>query len=310
MKKIKTFTAVIVLITIFIFSTFSCFADDKKNGKKNGKKIVVGSKDFTEQQILGKIMTALLEKNGFEPVDKIRLGGTLSVRKALMNGQIDIYMEYTGTALMAFFKHEVITDPQLCYDTVKKIDFEKNALVWMSPLNFNNTYCLMMQREKSEKKGIKTLSDLSEYVKKHKSEVKFGTNEEFYARADGYRPLQKTYGFKFIRKNIVKTTPALLYKVLKKNHVDVALGFATDARIKEFDLVALEDDKHFFPVYNPAPVVRNETLLKFPELENIFKKLAEKVNAEEMIKMNHEVDGKGKPVDEVADAWLIKAGLL
>lgn len=307
MKKIKAFTAVIVLVTIFIFSTFSCFTD---SCFADGKKIVVGSKDFTEQQILGKIMMALLEKNGFEPVDKIRLGGTLSVRKAIINGQIDIYMEYTGTALMAFFKHEVITDPGLCYDTVKKIDFEKNALVWMSPLNFNNTYCLMMQREKSEKKGIKTLSDLSEYVKKHKNEVKFGTNEEFYARADGYRPLQKTYGFKFIRKNIVKTTPALLYKVLKKNHVDVALGFATDARIKEFDLVALEDDKHFFPVYNPAPVVRNETFLKYPELENIFKKLAGKVNSEEMIKMNHEVDGKGKDVGEVANDWLIKAGLL
>jgi len=311
MKKIRIFTSIVVIAAIFMFSAFSsfspfspltCFAGDKK--------IVVGSKNFTEQRILGKMMIALLEKNGLEPVDKTGLGGTMAARKALLSRQIDIYMEYTGTALVAFFKHEVITDPSLCYDTVKKNDYEENTLVWMLPLNFNNTYCLMMQREDSEKKGIKTLSDLSEYVKKHKSEVRFGTNEEFYARPDGYRPLQKTYGFKFIRKNIVKTAPSLLYKALEKGQVDVAMGFATDARIKGFDLVALEDDKHYFPVYNPAPVVREETYLKYPELEKIFKKLVEKVNAEEMILMNHEVDGKGKSVDDAASEWLTKAGLL
>jgi len=275
------------------------------------KKIVVGAKNFTEQRILGQIMIELLQKNGFVTEDKTGLGGTLVARKALENGQIDIYMEYTGTALITMLKEkEVITDPQACYDFVKKADLERNGLVWLPMMPFNNTYCLMMRKDDAEKKGIKTLSDLSAYVKAHKDEINFGTNEEFYARPDGYKPLQEKYDFQFGRKNIKKMTPGLLYKALEDGQVDVAMGFATDGRIKGMGFLVLEDDKNYFPVYNPAPVVKKETAEKYPELKTIFLPLTDKLDTAAMTEMNYQVDGEHKPVEDVAKAWLKGAGLL
>ncbi|MFA7425788.1 MAG: glycine betaine ABC transporter substrate-binding protein [Desulfosarcinaceae bacterium] len=275
------------------------------------KKMVVGSKNFTEQRILGEIMIQLLQKHGFETVDKTGLGGTLVARTALENGQIDVYMEYTGTALVTMLKEkEVITDPQACYDFVKKADLERNGLVWLPMMPFNNTYCLLMREDDAAAKGIKTLSDLSAYVKEHPDAIRFGTNEEFYARPDGYKPLQKKYDFKFPRDKIIKMTPGLLYKALNEGDIDVAMGFATDGRIKGFNLVVLEDDQNFFPVYNPAPVVKKETAEKYPELASIFAPLAEKLDTETMTAFNYAVDGEHKAVKDMVAQWLKEAGLI
>ena len=275
------------------------------------KTLVVGSKNFTEQRILGQMMIQLLQAKGFKCEDKTGLGGTLVARKALENGQIDMYMEYTGTALVTMLKEkEVITDPKACYAFVKKADLERNGLVWLPYMAFNNTYCLMMRKDQAAAKGIETLSDLSAYVKNHPGEIAFGTNEEFYARPDGYKPLQVKYDFQFSRDKIVKMTPGLLYKALVDKQVDVAMGFATDGRIKGFDLVVLEDDRQYFPVYNPAPVVKKEIAAKYPELEQIFAKLAEKLDTRIMTDLNYAVDGEHKSVEEVAGAWLKSAGLI
>jgi osmoprotectant transport system substrate-binding protein len=275
------------------------------------KKLVVGSKNFTEQQILGQIMIQLLQAKGFTCEDKTGLGGTLVARKALENGQIDIYMEYTGTALVTMLKEKkIITDPKECYAFVKKADLERNGLVWLPYMPFNNTYCLMMRKEDAAAKGIKTLSDLSAYVKSHPEEISFGTNEEFYARPDGYKPLQKKYDFKFSRDKIIKMTPGLLYKALQDGEVDVAMGFATDGRIKGMDLVVLEDDLNYFPVYNPAPVVRKETAEEYPELASIFSALAEKLDTQTMTELNYAVDGEHKSVADVAHDWLKSVGLI
>ncbi|AOY58446.1 MULTISPECIES: glycine betaine ABC transporter substrate-binding protein [Desulfococcus] len=302
MKKMTWNLITALLIAAFTL-TGTAFSQEKK--------IVVGAKNFTEQRVLGLIMIELLQKNGFTTEDKTGLGGTLVARKALENGQIDIYMEYTGTALVTMLKEkEVITDPQACYDFVKEADLERNGLVWLPMMPFNNTYCLMMRKDDAEKKGIKTLSDLSAYVKAHKNEINFGTNEEFYARPDGYKPLQKKYDFQFGRKNIKKMTPGLLYKALEGGQVDVAMGFATDGRIKGMGFVVLEDDKNYFPVYNPAPVVKKETFEKYPELETIFLPLTDKLDTAAMTEMNYQVDTEHKPVEDVAKAWLKTAGLL
>ena len=302
MKKmtLKVFAAMI--FAVFTLSGMG-FAQEKK--------MVVGAKNFTEQRILGQIMIELLQKNGFETDDKTGLGGTLVARKALENGQIDVYMEYTGTALVTMLKEDkVITDPQECYDFVKKADLERNGLVWLPKIPFNNTYCLMMRKDDAEKKSIKTLSDLSAYIKAHKDEVNFGTNEEFYARPDGYKPLQKKYDFQFSRSNIKKMTPGLLYKALQDGDVDVAMGFATDGRIKGMGLLVLEDDQNYFPVYNPAPVVKKETAEKYPELETIFLPLTEKLDTAAMTEMNYQVDSEHKSVEDVAKTWLKSVGLL
>ncbi len=275
------------------------------------KTLVVGSKNFTEQQILGQMMIQLLEANGFKCDDKTGLGGTLVARKALENGQIDMYMEYTGTALVTMLKEKkIITDPKACYDFVKKADLKRNKLVWLPYMPFNNTYCLMMRKDDAAAKGIKTLSDLSDYVKAHPDAIAFGTNEEFFARPDGYKPLQKKYDFKFSRDKIIKMTPGLLYKALVDKQVDVAMGFATDGRIKGFDLVVLQDDQQYFPVYNPAPVVKKEIAAKYPELEKIFGALAEKLDTQTMTDLNYAVDGEHKNVADVARDWMKSVGLI
>ena len=304
MKHFKYLGMVLaVLLAVAFFGEATAVAAEKK--------LVVGAKNFTEQQILGQIMIQLLQAKGFTCEDKTGLGGTLVARKALENGQIDIYMEYTGTALVTMLKEKkVITDPKECYDFVKKADLERNGLVWLPYMSFNNTYCLMMRKDVAAAKGIKTLSDLSAYVKAHPDEIAFGTNEEFYARPDGYKPLQKKYDFKFSRDKIIKMTPGLLYKALQDGEVAVAMGFATDGRIKGMDLVVLEDDLHYFPVYNPAPVVKKETAEKYPELESIFTALAEKLDTQTMTDLNYAVDGEHKSVADVAHEWLKSVGLI
>lgn len=275
------------------------------------KKLVIGSKNFTEQQILGQMMIQLLQAKGFDCEDKTGLGGTLVARTALENSQIDMYMEYTGTGLVTILKEQhIITDPQACYDFVKKADLERNGLVWLPYMPFNNTYCLMMRKDDAAAKGIKSLSDLSAYVKSHPDEIAFGTNEEFFARPDGYKPMQEKYDFKFSRNKIVKMTPGLLYKALTEGQVDVAMGFATDGRIKGFDLVVLQDDLSYFPVYNPAPVVKKATAEKYPELEAIFNELAAKLDTATMTDLNFQADGEHKNVKDVARDWLKSAGLI
>ncbi len=191
------------------------------------KKMVVGSKAFTEQRLLGQIMIQLLEKNGFKADDKTGLGGTLVVREALVNKQIDIAMEYTGTGLITILKApQPITDPVKCYEEVKKLD-EKNGMVWLPLIPFNNTYCLMMRNADAQKLGIKTLSDLAQYVTANPDKVAFGLNAEFYSRPDGYKPLQAAYDFKFPEDKIIKMDPGLLYKALKDGQIQVSMGFST-----------------------------------------------------------------------------------
>lgn len=274
------------------------------------KKMVVGSKAFTEQRLLGQIMIQLLEKNGFKAEDKTGLGGTLVVREALVNKQIDIAMEYTGTGLITILKApQPITDPAKCYEEVKKLD-EKNGMVWLPLIPFNNTYCLMMRRADAEKMNIKSISDLSKYANANPGKIAFGLNAEFYSRPDGYKPLQKAYDFKFPEDKIIKMDPGLLYKALKEGQVEVSMGFSTDGRIKEFDLLVLQDDKGYFPVYNPCVVVRKETLDAHPELAKIFAPLSQKLDTKVITDLNFQVDGEKKAAKDVAREWLTKAGLL
>jgi osmoprotectant transport system substrate-binding protein len=255
-------------------------------------------------------MIQLLEKNGFKVEDKTGLGGTLVVREALVNKQIDIAMEYTGTGLITILKApQAITDPVKCYEEVKKLD-EKNGIVWLPLIPFNNTYCLMMRRADAEKLNIKTISNLAKYVKDNPDKIAFGLNAEFYSRPDGYKPLQAAYDFKFPEDKIIKMDPGLLYKALKDGQIQVSMGFSTDGRIKEFDLLVLRDDKDYFPVYNPCVVVRKETLDAYPELAKIFAPLSQKLDTQTITELNFQVDGEKKAVKDVAKEWLTKAGLL
>ena len=307
MKKLTEKSIIIVSLIFTAMSFFAvhstCLAEQKE--------IIVGSKEFTEQRILGHIMIAMLENNGFNCINRTGLGGTLVARKALENKQIDIYMEYTGTGLITILKHKkVISDSKKCYAVVKKEDFKKNKIVWLPYMSFNNTYCLMMQRLNSERLEIKTIADLAQHINTHPKSIFFGMGAEFYARPDGYQGLKKAYSFNLSYNKILKMSDALVYKALKNNQIHVGVGFATDGRIKGFDFVLLKDNKKFFPVYNPAPIVRIETLQKYPELKQIFKKLGTKLSSKVMRRLNYEVDIEHKNLKEVVKNWLINDGLL
>ena len=268
-------------------------------------KIIVGSKEFTEQRILGNLLIEVLNNAGYEADDKTGLGGTLVVREALKNEQIDIYMAYNGTILMTALKHkEPITDPVECYNVVKKEDLEKNGIVWLSPTTVNNTYCLVMRSAHAKELGIATLSDLAKFISADDKALKVGLNAEFYARPDGFPKLKKAYDFRVPMSKIVKMRSGLLYNAIRDKQVDVCVAFATDGRIKGFDLVVLEDDKKFFPAYTVAPIVKKTTLDKYPELPEVLKPLTDALTDAEMTKLNYQVDIEKKQVGDAAREWL------
>jgi osmoprotectant transport system substrate-binding protein len=168
----------------------------------------------------------------------------------------------------------------------------------------------MMRQEQATNLGIKTISQLSEYMNEHPEKLVIGVNAEFWERPDGFKPLMRTYGFKVPYDKIRKMESGLVYKALKDKNVDVSMGFATDGRIAAFGFVNLKDDKSYFPVYNPAPVVRKRVLQAHPEIRKILQPLADKLTTEDMQELNAEVDVEHRDVSEVTGEWLKKKGLL
>lgn len=263
--------------------------------------IVVGGKNFTEQQIMSEMTTQLLKAKGFT-VDKRAGLGTAPLRQAQEAGQIDVYWEYTGTSLITFNKVADKMDAAATYAKVKELDAAK-GLVWLNPSKANNTYALAMRKKDSEAKGIKSLSDLAGKVKGGQA-LKFGCNAEFYARPDGLTPLQTTYAFEFGRENVVRMDTGLVYQALRDSQVDVGLVFATDGRVPAFDFVILTDDKGYFPTYAMTPVIRKETLDKNPKLAEILNGLSAKLDDATMAKLNASVDVDKKSIEEVAAGFL------
>jgi osmoprotectant transport system substrate-binding protein len=300
MKKI-----VLSCITLFLIIVLAA-CSSSSSGK--GGKITIGGKDFTEQHVLSEMTAIYLKNKGYDVESSSNMGSTV-VRQALENKQIDMYWEYTGTALIVYQKQDVETDPDTAYQKVKEVD-EKNGITWLDKADFNNTYAIMMRKDTSEETGIKTISDLAEYVKSNPSDFTFSSNAEFYAREDGMKGLEKHYGFEFPSDKVVKMDSGLLYNALKDGEVDVSVSFATDARIKAFDLVLLDDDKQFFPAYNGAPVVRQEVLDNNPELADLLNELAAKLDNDTMIALNYAVDVEHKDVKEVCTDWLKEQGLI
>lgn len=263
--------------------------------------IVVGGKNFTEQQIMAEMTTQLLKAKGFT-VDKRAGLGTAPLRQAQEAGQVDLYWEYTGTSLITFNKVADKLDAAATYAKVKALDAAK-GLVWLNPSKANNTYALAMRKADADAKGIKTLSDLAGKVKGGQA-LKFGCNAEFYARPDGLGPLQKTYDFEFGRESTVRMDTGLVYQALRDSQVDVGLVFATDGRVPAFNFVILIDDKGYFPTYAMTPVVRKETLDKNPKLAEALNALSAKLDDATMARLNASVDVDKKSVEEVAAGFL------
>jgi osmoprotectant transport system substrate-binding protein len=276
-------------------------------GAVQADEIVVGGKNFTEQLLLAEMTAQLLEAKGFD-VEKRDGMGSQVVRDAQVNGQIDVYWEYTGTSLVTYNK---ISEPMNAEDTyakVKELDAEQ-GLTWLKPSDANNTYALAVRASDEKTDPIKTLSDLAKAYNEDK-DVLMAVNAEFPKRPDGLLGLEKTYDFDVGRSNLRPMDSGLTYQALEQDQVDVALVFATDGRIQAFDFRVLDDDKGFFPNYAIAPVVRTETLEANPGLAEPLEALSEKLDDATMQRLNAEVDVDKREIDAVATDFLTQNGLI
>src|SRR5437773_7835932 len=270
--------------------------------------IVVGGKAFTEQQIMTAMTVALLKAKGFTPERKAGMGSA-AVRSALENGQVEVYWEYTGTALGVFKKStDKFNSAEEAYRKIKEVDAPK-GIIWLNMSAVNNTYGFAMNRDEAQKRGIVTMSDFAKAVKGG-AKLTFASNAEFYARPDGLPGWQTAYGFEFDRDNVKRMDTGLTYTALKERQVDSAVVFANDGRIPAFNFVVLKDDKHYAPPYNLTPVVRKEVLDKNPKIADALNALSAKLNDETMAKLNASVDVDKKTPEEVAEGFLKSNGLI
>jgi osmoprotectant transport system substrate-binding protein len=285
----KLFSALSLLVIVAILLT-GCRGAAKKT-------VTVSSKNFTEQYLLGWMSVLALQDAGFTVNNQVDLGGTVVNREALEAGEVDLYWEYTGTAWMTHLGHEeAITDPGECYDEVKAED-AGNDLVWLDYAPFNNTYTLMMTKAAGDEYGVSAISNLGSYLDQNPDAI-LCSDEEWTVRPDGYPALQDKYGFAFNEANVRTMEIGVTYKALRDGECDVAMGFATDGRIAAWGLFNLEDDQQFFPVYNPAPVVRKEVLDKYSEIADVLNPIAKALDTETMLHLNSLVDvGEDQELD-------------
>lgn len=254
--------------------------------------VKVGSKEFTEQLVLGQMMILLLRNAGYEVEDKTATGGTLAVREALEKGDIDLYPEYTGTAVALFHNvpaDALPTDGAGLYQLAQTLDTEQ-GLTWLEPAPLNNTYTLIVRQELIDQ-GIVRISDLAAFMNDNDAPLRLCVESEFYARtSDGLLGMQERYGFAFQDDNVLLMDLNETYDNLRNGDCDVAEGFATDGRIAAWGFQNLTDDLHFFPIYNPAPVVRQPLLDSYPEIADLLNELSQHLDDATMSQLNARVD--------------------
>lgn len=268
--------------------------------------ITVGSKDYSENILLGEIMAQLIEaKTDLKVNRKLNLGGTFVNFNAIQNSQIDLYPEYTGTALTAELKMDVINDPIESYRVVSEEMAERWDIIWLEPFGFNNTYTLAVTADVQERYGLHTYSDLIPVA----GELVFGAEHEFFDRQDGFDGLVEHYGLSF-KGEPMKLNTSLKYQAIGRGEMDVTDAFSTDGPIKQYDLRILEDDKSFFPPYHAAPVIRKAVLDAHPEVGEALRLLAGTIDDATMASLNYLVDVKGEAVEQVASDFLASLGLV
>jgi osmoprotectant transport system substrate-binding protein len=274
-----------------------------KSGPK--KKIVVGSKFFTEQVVLAELLAQHIEARTGIPVErKTNLGGTLLVHKAMLAGDLDLYVEYTGTALTAVLGEAPKGDSNATFQRVKEQYGQRFGLEVTEPLGFENTFAMVVRSEDAEHLHLKNMSDLAPIASKWRAAVGY----EFLERPDGFRGWSQTYGVKFAETPRVMDL-GLLYRALTQRQADIVAGNSTDGLIEALHLVPLNDDHHYFPPYDAVPVVRRVALEQNPQLRAALADLAGKISAEDMRRMNAAVDADQRDVKAVIREFRDAKGL-
>ena len=272
--------------------------------RRGGNAVSIGAKNFTEELVLGELYAQVLERHGIRVTRKFDLGGTQVAMEALRRGDIDLYPEYTGTALLSVLRETTIPTAAEIYRLVARTYREQYGLRWLAPAPFNDTQALATTQAGSAKYGLRTLSDVSRAA----PHLRLGAIPEFTTRADGLPGLQRAYGgFRFA--HIALFDIGLKYTALESGRVDVVVAFGTDGQIAFDRLVLLADDKHFWPAYQAAPVVRQDTLARLPLLAKYLDELSPLLTDDVMRRLNQSVDREKQDPADAASAFLRARGL-
>ena len=274
-------------------------------GPAREERIVIGSKNFTEQVVLGELIAQHLEARTGLPVERrFYLAGSYICHQAILAGRIDLYVEYTGTALSAILKHEPRGSSAEVLERVRRGYASQFGLEVGEPLGFNNTFAMVIRGEDAQRRNLHTLSQAAA----HTPAWRLGIGYEFLERPDGYKGLVATYGLRFAEQPRVMDL-GLLYRALKEKQVDMVAGSATDGVISALGMVVLEDDRQYFPPYDAVPIVRKETLERHPEVRAALAELAGRITEDDMRRLNYAVDGEHRDVKDVVREFRQAKGL-
>jgi osmoprotectant transport system substrate-binding protein len=269
------------------------------------RKITIGSKFFTEQVILAELLAQHIEARTGILVDrKTNLGGTLLVHKALLAGELDVYVEYTGTALTSVLNERPSGDSSAVYARVRSLYAERFHLEVSEPLGFENTFAMVIRGDDAQRFHLRTMSDLVPIA----PQWRVGVGYEFLERPDGFRGWSERYGLHFADKPRVMDL-GLIYRALVDHQVDIVAGNSTDGLIDSLGLVALQDDKHYFPPYDAVPIIRQSTVARFPQLRGALAELAGKISASDIRRLNYAVEGQLQDPAEVVRQFRVSHGL-
>jgi osmoprotectant transport system substrate-binding protein len=278
--------------------------------------VVVSSKIDTEGSVLGNIILSVLNMNKIETTDRIQLGATPVVRKAIIAGEIDIYPEYTGNAAYFFEKTDdpLWKDATKAYEEAKTLDFDANKIIWLTPSPANNTWGIAIRKDVADKNNLKTLSDLGKYVSGG-GELVLAASSEFVNSAAALPAFQTTYGFTLKPEQLITlsggdTSATIAAAANETNNANAAMVYGTDGGIAPSGLVVLEDDKNVQPVYQPAPIIREAILKEHPEIESLLKPVFEKLDLATLQELNGRVQVGGEQAKTVAVDFLTKNGFV
>ena len=269
-------------------------------GCGRSERIVVGAKNFTESDLLAEIVAQQIERRtGLAVERRLHLGGTFVCHQAITAGQIDLYVEYTGTAFTAILKQPPLSDPDSVFRFVAAEYPRRFGLRWTAPFGFNNTFAILVRRADAQRDGLTAISDLARVAPQWRA----GFGYEFLERADGFPGLARVYGLKFSAPP-TSMDLGLTYRALADSNLDVIAGNSTDGQIEALHLVALADDRHYFPPYQAAPVVRAVVLERYPKLAAALAELGGRISDDEMRRLNALADVQHRDISEIARDWL------
>ncbi|NLG47687.1 glycine betaine ABC transporter substrate-binding protein [Gordonia sp. (in: high G+C Gram-positive bacteria)] len=276
-----------------------------------GQTITVGSKDFTEQVILGYILAFSLSAAGADVRDLTNIQGSNSTRDAMLAGQVDATIEYTGTGWINYLGNETpISDATEQFNAVRDEDLKRNDVVWVNPAPMDNTYALAMSKATAEKTGVKTLSDYAALVKSDPAAASTCLETEFRSRQDGFPGMAAKYGFDPAAAQTQILQTGIIYQATANGNCAFGEVFTTDGRIKALDLIVLEDDKQFFPHYNAAVTTPKDVADRFPSIAKVTAPVMAALTSEAITELNRQVDVDGKEPADVARDWLVSKGFV